>query len=385
MRATWHIAPLDWRQAPAVTQLGALLGRRDPRLLLLDLWDWSKRQTKGGLVAGPRPVAAVEGGAGWTGTRGAFVDAALATGWLERDGEALRVVDWRHVLSADFSKATVSADDALAASRAKERAKKREQRKKAKGQAGDKPESSPGQWAGQAGDTAGTGRGQAGDTRDNSPLSAPASARATNTHTDTGSDGEVPPAAVASEPEQPLLALTPPVARPKREPKAPRPKVVDPAVEAAREARSAEQRAVQADMDRWRDAYCEATGTPKEGPNGFEWTGGAVKHFRLARAKAIAKGGSVDTVIEATRALVADPFWRVKPPEAVLTEKNQTEGANRARAGPGSRGGAAAGGFGDHPGGEFDLVTGEHIPAHIALERERAKRAAREAGNGTAA
>jgi hypothetical protein len=361
MSLPWIKVYGDLFEHPRARDLGDELGRPIAWAHLVALWGWCAQYAPTGRVVAKNPTRTIEHAAKWDGDAGRFVAAAVATGWLDPDGDGFRICGWDDHQKAHLDKA-VKDKNRLAA----ERETKRQAQASSERRENVARQSSDGS-ASVAGEIERRGEGEETKLK-NDPATV-----------------AVAPAPSVSAPEQPLLALTPPVARPKREPKAPRPKVVDPAVEAAREARSAEQRAVQADMDRWRDAYCEATGTPKDGPNGFEWTGGAVKHFRLARAKAIAKGGSVDTVIEATRALVADPFWRVKPPEAVLTEKNQTEGANRARAGPASRGGAAAGGFGDHPGGEFDLVTGEHIPAHIALERERAKRAAREAGNGTAA
>lgn len=85
-------APLGWRDAPAVVALAARIGKRDPRLLLLDLWDWAKCHGDTHPSAGA--ADALERGAGWRGKRGVFYAGLVATGWVrEQDGTAT-ILDW---------------------------------------------------------------------------------------------------------------------------------------------------------------------------------------------------------------------------------------------------------------------------------------------------
>ena len=83
----WQPVPLGWRDAPAVSALAVRIKKRDPRLLLLDLWDWAH------CFGWTHPVAiaaeAIEKGAGWHGRRGILYAALVETGWVrEADGVA---------------------------------------------------------------------------------------------------------------------------------------------------------------------------------------------------------------------------------------------------------------------------------------------------------
>lgn len=83
----WQPVPLGWRDAPAVSALAVRVKKRDPRLLLLDLWDWAH------CFGWTHPAAfapeAIEKGAGWHGRRGVLYAALVETGWVrEADGVA---------------------------------------------------------------------------------------------------------------------------------------------------------------------------------------------------------------------------------------------------------------------------------------------------------
>ena len=88
----WQKAPLGWRDAPAVVALAAQIRKRDPRLLLLDLWDWAKVHGEAHPLA--TAADAMERGAGWRGKRGVFYQGLVAAGWVrEVDGTAT-ILDW---------------------------------------------------------------------------------------------------------------------------------------------------------------------------------------------------------------------------------------------------------------------------------------------------
>lgn len=88
----WQKAPLGWRDAPAVVALAASIRKRDPRLFLIDLWDWAKVHGDDHPVA--TAVEAIERGAGWRGKRGIFYQGLVAAGWVrETDGRAI-ILDW---------------------------------------------------------------------------------------------------------------------------------------------------------------------------------------------------------------------------------------------------------------------------------------------------
>jgi hypothetical protein len=89
----WQPVPLGWRDAPAVSALAVRIKKRDPRLLLLDLWDWAH------CFGWEHPVAfaleAIEKGAGWHGRRGILYAALVETGWVrESDGVAV-ICRWK--------------------------------------------------------------------------------------------------------------------------------------------------------------------------------------------------------------------------------------------------------------------------------------------------
>ena len=88
----WQKVPLGWRDAPAVVALAAHVRKRDPRLLLLDLWDWAKVHGEAHPLA--TAADAIERGAGWRGKRGVFYAGLVAAGWVrEADGTAT-ILDW---------------------------------------------------------------------------------------------------------------------------------------------------------------------------------------------------------------------------------------------------------------------------------------------------
>jgi hypothetical protein len=84
--------PLGWRDAPAVVALAAHIRKRDPRLFLLDLWDWAKcHGDTHPLVAA---ADAIERGAGWRGKRGVLYAGLVATGWVAEVNEHAIILDW---------------------------------------------------------------------------------------------------------------------------------------------------------------------------------------------------------------------------------------------------------------------------------------------------
>lgn len=101
----WHPVPVGMRMSPPVTQLAALLKIRDARLLLIQLWEWTKQHTKkgDGIVRGPEATRAIESGAEWHRRRGAFVVACKALGWVvDEPPDALRVVPWKDVMTVEW-------------------------------------------------------------------------------------------------------------------------------------------------------------------------------------------------------------------------------------------------------------------------------------------
>ena len=83
----WQPVPLGWRDAPAVSALAMRVKKRDPRLLLLDLWDWA--HCFGWTHPATIAPEAIEKGAGWHGRRGILYAALVETGWVrEADGVA---------------------------------------------------------------------------------------------------------------------------------------------------------------------------------------------------------------------------------------------------------------------------------------------------------
>lgn len=89
----WQPVPLGWREAPAVSALAVRIKKRDPRLLLLDLWDWA--HCFGWTHSVAFAPEAIEKGAGWHGRRGVLYAALVETGWVrEADGTAT-ICRWR--------------------------------------------------------------------------------------------------------------------------------------------------------------------------------------------------------------------------------------------------------------------------------------------------
>ena len=110
MSAPWTTYPIDMAASQPVKDLVHRTGRRDARLLLLDLWAWAKRHAAGGIVRGSDPARQVEEGANWRGKRGAFVESAIATGFLQREPGGIRIVPWEAVISVEWAAIEVSAD-----------------------------------------------------------------------------------------------------------------------------------------------------------------------------------------------------------------------------------------------------------------------------------
>ena len=130
----WQKAPLGWRDAPAVVALAASIRKRDPRLFLLDLWDWAKVHGDDHPVA--TAVEAIERGAGWRGKRGIFYQGLVAAGWVrETDGRAI-ILDWDkdEIVKGRPTLAGVLPDDELLDADEKSRidARKRQQKSRAK-------------------------------------------------------------------------------------------------------------------------------------------------------------------------------------------------------------------------------------------------------------
>ncbi len=130
----WQKAPLGWRDAPAVVALAASIRKRDPRLFLLDLWDWAKVHGDDHPVA--TAVEAIERGAGWRGKRGIFYQGLVAAGWVrETDGRAI-ILDWDkdEIIKGRPTLAGVLPDDEVLDADEKSRidARKRQQKSRAK-------------------------------------------------------------------------------------------------------------------------------------------------------------------------------------------------------------------------------------------------------------
>lgn len=68
---------------------------RDPRAwtYVVALWLWSIRQDLGGELAAVTPEEVAEG-AGWKGDPEEFLEALVASGWVDRDATGLRLHDW---------------------------------------------------------------------------------------------------------------------------------------------------------------------------------------------------------------------------------------------------------------------------------------------------
>lgn len=130
----WQKAPLGWRDAPAVVALAASIRKRDPRLFLLDLWDWAKVHGDDHPVA--TAIEAIERGAGWRGKRGIFYQGLVAAGWVrETDGRAI-ILDWDkdEIIKGRPTLAGVLPDDEVLDADEKFRidARKRQQKSRAK-------------------------------------------------------------------------------------------------------------------------------------------------------------------------------------------------------------------------------------------------------------
>lgn len=89
----WQPIPLGWRDAPAVSALAVRVKKRDPRLLLLDLWDWAHCFG----WTHPTSIApeAIEKGAGWHGRRGVLYAALVETGWVREADGAATILRWK--------------------------------------------------------------------------------------------------------------------------------------------------------------------------------------------------------------------------------------------------------------------------------------------------
>lgn len=89
----WQPVPLGWRDAPAVSALAVRVKKRDPRLLLLDLWDWAHCFG----WTHPTSIApeAIEKGAGWHGRRGALYAALVETGWVREADGVSSILRWK--------------------------------------------------------------------------------------------------------------------------------------------------------------------------------------------------------------------------------------------------------------------------------------------------
>jgi hypothetical protein len=94
----WQPIPLGWRDAPAVMSLGAAIGSDDPRLLLLDLWEWAMqhgREHSKGIAP-----SLIEAAAGWRGQRGILFDGLVTSGWLAVTEETVTIIEWKAHITA---------------------------------------------------------------------------------------------------------------------------------------------------------------------------------------------------------------------------------------------------------------------------------------------
>lgn len=239
MRAVWIPIPIGWQDAPRVTALARALRRRDPRILLIDLWDWCKRHGRehGGMDA----ADSIERGAGWRGKRGAFVAACVETGWIEQLEDGYRVREWTEVLSIDWSTATVSdGGDDLAKESSQERRRRLDRERKAKLREAQRNKVIPasGEPAEEAETSADVRTSSAPRPQMSASVSAPsphdvrtvsaseadvsaANARArtkTKTHTETKTESDLPASGEAGAASAPVLSLVEPEASSKAKP-----------------------------------------------------------------------------------------------------------------------------------------------------------------------
>lgn len=72
---------------------------------LVAMWAWCAQYARDGRIVARNPERTAERAARWDGEPGAFVEAAIANGWLARDGDALEVCGWDKHQRAHLEKA----------------------------------------------------------------------------------------------------------------------------------------------------------------------------------------------------------------------------------------------------------------------------------------
>jgi len=125
----WQQVPIGWREAPAVVALGAVVGG-DPRLYLLDLWEWAWQHG----FSHPTHTARLtyEAAAGWRGASGDLLAAMLKSGWLVEANGNLSIVEWQKHITArhiDGKPLDGMTKDQIAKAQAAARAKRYRDRK----------------------------------------------------------------------------------------------------------------------------------------------------------------------------------------------------------------------------------------------------------------
>jgi hypothetical protein len=97
---------------PKSFDLGEILGEQRAWARMVCLWAWAKSNALDGRIGGRDPTRVVESAAGWTGRPGAFVDAAVEAGFLDREGAELVLHDWEEHNGKALKRAGESADRA---------------------------------------------------------------------------------------------------------------------------------------------------------------------------------------------------------------------------------------------------------------------------------
>jgi hypothetical protein len=107
-----ELATLDWIQVdaglrfhPKAIALSANLGDPRAHTYLVDLWTWAAKSSPDGRITGKAATAIIEGAVGWTGKRGALVDALVQERWLDVVEDGFYIHDWHDWAGAHIEKA----------------------------------------------------------------------------------------------------------------------------------------------------------------------------------------------------------------------------------------------------------------------------------------
>jgi len=90
----WIKVDTDIAEHPKTKRLGFRLKVRRAHRFIVDLWLWCGKCAPTGRIAGPDAELVLEDAAGWEGDPGAFAQAAIDLGLVDRDGDDLWVHDW---------------------------------------------------------------------------------------------------------------------------------------------------------------------------------------------------------------------------------------------------------------------------------------------------